>query len=480
MEFVQHIADAYPSATVVCADSAVSVGHVSSAPGEAGADDGDDAALPHASHTTQPNCTVYHGPFVFLGSSMFAVGTRISLRPVDGGTVCSRHISTSPLSAPDSHVYVYPAVPVPMDGVDSGGSAASAAVKPHMPRPFSVFRVWAARVSTRPLTAEGEPVPGAPPTSHAMSHDGPCVSNRFDDRLPVDELLTRADVSSVVCVDLQLEAPLTSCIPLLRASNDALASLACPWVTRRCAASRAHVRPVGIADACLHWQEWAHSLLVNRLRWAYAVTVRSENPGDASSLWPERHNRRGSLLFEPSAGSLGMTEASTQGWGGTRRASILAAQMPPKYRQLERLDVPAEPPSTVWSALAQELGREDLLHPSAAGADAFDSIDIAVDEIPLAIPVLHRKRVVAGGTGLDAIGTAHGREFAVVDLGDDGGSAAGASGAVLGTERVVAGSVAAEVVFAAVMDLSHPKLSFACGMRSIRLLLNDYRYPPCV
>lgn len=68
------------------------------------------------------------------------------------------------------------------------------------------------------------------------------------------------------------------------------------------------------------------------------------------------------------------------------------------------------------------------------------------------------------------------QEFIVEDLGDDPAAATAASGAVFGTERVVIGSAAAEAMFAALMDVTHPKLAFPCGLHVIHLLLNDYRY----
>ena len=496
LEMVNHLAKMYPEASVQCVDSPITVGCVdarlmSRAPvTDAGTSSSDSHTIPRTdssgSRTRGDGVVepVYQSPYVFLGAGSYGVAGHCQVTSTVGGLKCEHVAPPLSVVTQPSHIYVYPAVLLHSEGgaLSEFGSSSGSKHTPSAARnPAPRFRLWVSRNMTRyvaPADSAAVAVK-ANVLQHPMTFDGPCISREFDESMPVDTLLTLPDASAVVCIDLQLQPELTSFAPSLPVGHDALSTLTCPWLTRRCPVSHVHVRPVGLADACQHWQDWANALLVNRIRWAYSVSIRSENPADGATLWPAKHQRRASLLSEPQPGSFGAVDGG-QHWGGTKRASMLAAQMPPKYRQLIRSDAGVRAVaahSSVWAELAAVVGMEAALHNSIA-ADSLDSIDIAADNIPLSLPVLHRKRDIAPkkkSDGEPMQAAVPGTEFIVQDLGDDGNAAASLSGGVYGVERVANGSHAAEVVYAAVMDVCHPKLSFAVGLRVIRLLLNDYR-----
>ena len=421
---------------------------------------------------------VYTAPYFILGAGTHGVGSHCTLARAGDGFHVSHTSAASTVVPLPNHIYVFAAVPQAFydaAGVNTGSGSLR-------------FRLWACRNVTRYVPLPGAPASGKPVLRHPVSHDGPCISKEFDDEMPVDSLLTHAASSAAISVDLEIFPELFHAVSSLGA--ECKQQLSCAWLTRRVAAAGVHVRQMGLVEACLHWQDWANHHIVNRVRWAYSISIRSENPGDGASLWPVRHQRRASLLSEPSAGTFGVIEGSSHGWGGGRRASVLASQMRPKFRTLERVDDDVKRVAavgTVWTALAEDVGQTDMLAESV-NADTLDTIDLGADHVPLMLPVLHRKRALPPKpTGaLDetpAIPAASpimqgsfATEFRVIDLGDDVSAALAASGAMLGTERVVSGSAAAEVLCAAVLDVCHPNLAFACGLRVIRLLLNDYRY----
>jgi hypothetical protein len=481
LEFVRKLTLSHPCATVLCADVPVAIGCSDAAifkhdartpvPSASSLSFGSfgEAAAPSKAEPSR-NAVVYQAPYVFLGSACYGIGNDMSVKHVTGGLQCARQTSGG-LLPPPNFIYVYPAIPHTdsMHGSQHPVSARTSALAQR-------FRVYLARSVTRLV---GESGPGVAAVHHAVNFDGPCVARAYDDNCSVDQLLMMPEASAVVCVDLQLAPEMLPYVPSCGRPSD-VSPLTCAWLTRRCPVDLVHLRPVGIAEACFHWQEWANTLVVNRLRWAYSVSIRSENPGDGASMWPTRHTRRASLLSEPSPGMFGSGE-SQGNWGAGRRASILrgAAQIPPKYRQLVRTDdgvksVAAE--GSVWLTLAKSFGMEELLHPGNS-TDSLDSVDVGGGTGPLKLPVLHRRvasRIDGDGDGTDQK-TARHVEFIVQDLGDDGIAAAAASGGVYDVDKIVLGSHAAEVLSAAVLDVSHPKFAFACGMRVIRVLLDDYR-----
>ena len=467
LEFVNHMRRLHPGVCVHCVDSPICVGATDVTVFEPGHKGG---PPPPTDAAPAPHTTVYTPPYVFLGAGSYGIASQSVVTTVPGGVLCAHGPKGPTVAPPPSHMYVYPAMAVPTEEA----VCTPLGEAPARPPPFlgTRFRAFVPRAVTRYTPTGGGPIPSPPPTlRHTINHDGPCISRQFDDGVPVDTLLTHAEASAVMCLDLTLTTEMTSALGEDTPPQDA-AVLCCPWITRRCPVALAHLRPVGIADACLQWLEWANSVIVNRLRWAYSITIRSDNPGDGPSLWPGRRDRVGSLIRQPTAGTFGVDAHPGQGQGwGNRRASLLGAHAPPQYRQLCRSDKGVEEvvrTGHVWRAMAEAVGMTSLLE---AEGDSFDTVDIGADDVPQMLPVLHRRR---GPVGAD--GDPHApSEFVVTDLGEDATVATAASGGVYLDGRVVGGGTAAEVLCATVLNVCHPKLAFPCGLRVIKLLLNDYR-----
>ena len=377
------------------------------------------------------------------------------------------------------------------------------------------------------------------PVRHPISSLGPCITRKFNVEDPVDDQLVNEQLSAVVAIDLELEddvdidaaatlwasvagrhgarAPAPPGVPApppelsSRAStwdgstdpgsdagDDAgLAAplrLRHPWLSRRCPVSTVHVRSLSLATACLQSVEWARNTLANRLQWVYSITVRSDNPNDAAALWPTRRRARSSFTAMDSPVNLGVFGVGQGGSApGTKKVNIYGSSTTEhiiaraaSYRRLVRSERFTNShfrnPTPSGNGRTSRAGSfdgavEDAPH-TLKRSDSLESIDVGAKSVPLP-KVLLGPALGAPGSGAAAgVGMADILSATPAVEADHNDVAAGVvvvDDSHVDLDAVVSASGAAQVVYAAVIETTHPVLAFATGPRVCEQLVDDYK-----
>lgn len=173
LEFLAQLGKSFPSATVVSADTPITVGTSDLAVfGGAAGPVEPPPAIP--SVPPSPAESVYYGSYTFLGSGVHGVGSQVTLTPTGTGHTLSHYSqTTTAVVTPPSHIYVYPAVPLhPHTSHSHHASQLNTdTTLPGAPTSAPGFRVWACRGVTRYTPLPGT-IPGPRPS---IQHPIRCV-----------------------------------------------------------------------------------------------------------------------------------------------------------------------------------------------------------------------------------------------------------------------------------------------------------------